>query len=94
MREFGARGDMAKQIPDGFPHHVLDDDPRRDTKLREMQRRAVGEAMAARTRQKFLAKAPDGFRGRVQAGPEGTPCARAAFLRRRGSSRRCRAVRA
>jgi hypothetical protein len=29
--------------------------------------------MAVRTRQHFLAKTPDGFRGRLQAGPEGAP---------------------
>jgi hypothetical protein len=29
--------------------------------------------MAARTRQQFLAKASDDFRGRVRAGPEGAP---------------------
>ena len=39
------------------------------------ERRAVGEGMAARTRQQFLAKTPDGFRGRLQAGPEGAPYA-------------------
>jgi type IV secretory pathway VirD2 relaxase len=47
------------------------EDPRRDAKLREVERRAVGEGMAARTRQEFLAKTPDRFRGRLQAGPEG-----------------------
>ena len=31
--------------------------------------------MAARTRQVFLAKVPDGFRGWVQAGPQGAPYA-------------------
>ena len=31
--------------------------------------------MAARTRQEFLAKTPEGFRGRVQVGPEGAPSA-------------------
>jgi type IV secretory pathway VirD2 relaxase len=54
---------------------IAPDDPRRDAKLREVERRAVGEGMAARTRQEFLAKAPERFRGRVQAGPEGAPYA-------------------
>ena len=31
--------------------------------------------MAARTRQEFLAKTPDRFRGRLQVGPEGAPYA-------------------
>ena len=31
--------------------------------------------MAARTRQEFLAKTPEGFRGRAQVGPEGAPYA-------------------
>jgi hypothetical protein len=31
--------------------------------------------MAARTRQEFLAKTPDGFRGRVRVGPEAAPYA-------------------
>ncbi len=47
------------------------DDPQRDVKLKELERRAVGEGMAARTGQQFLAKAPDGFRGHVKAGPDG-----------------------
>jgi hypothetical protein len=51
------------------------DDPRRDVKLKELERRAVGEGIAARTRQQFLARAPDGFRGHVRAGPEGAPYA-------------------
>jgi hypothetical protein len=51
------------------------DDPRRDAKLAELEREAVGEGMAARTRQQFLTKTPDRFRGRLQAGPEGAPYA-------------------
>ena len=54
---------------------IAPEDPRRDTKLREVERQAVGEGMAARTRQAFLAKTPDGFRGRVQVGPAGAPYA-------------------
>ena len=47
------------------------DDPRRDSKLRAIDRQAVGEAMAAQTGQQFLAKAPDRFQGRLQPGSEG-----------------------
>ena len=54
---------------------IAPEDPRRDAKLREVERQAVGEGMAARTRQAFLAKTPDGFRGRLQVGPEGAPYA-------------------
>jgi hypothetical protein len=49
------------------------DDPRRDLKLKELERRAVGEGMTARTGQRFLDKVPEGFRGYVKAGPEGAP---------------------
>ena len=46
------------------------EDRRRFGPLREMERRAVGEAITARTGQAFIADAPDGFRGRVaRAGP-------------------------
>jgi type IV secretory pathway VirD2 relaxase len=54
---------------------IAPDDPRRDAKPREIERRAVGEGIAARTRQQFLAKTPDRFGGRLQAGPEGAPYA-------------------
>ncbi len=54
---------------------IAPDDPRRDAKLRELERQTVGEGMAARTGQQFLAKAPDRFRGRLLAGPEGAPYA-------------------
>jgi type IV secretory pathway VirD2 relaxase len=54
---------------------IAPEDPRRDAKLREVERMAVGEGMAARTRQQFLAKAPDRFGGRLQMGPEGAPYA-------------------
>ena len=49
---------------------IAPDDPRRDAKLREVEREAVGEGIAARTGQQFLAKTPERFRGRLQAGPE------------------------
>ena len=46
------------------------EDRRRFGQLREMERRAVGEAITARTGQAFIADAPEGFRGRVaRAGP-------------------------
>jgi hypothetical protein len=54
---------------------VQPDDPNRAAKLREVERRAVGGQIAARSGQAFLTSAPDGFRGRVQladAGPSGT----------------------
>jgi Protein of unknown function (DUF3363) len=54
---------------------IAPDDPRRDAKLRKIERRAVGEGLAARTRQQLLGKAPDRFRGRLQAGPEAAPYA-------------------
>lgn len=49
------------------------DDSGRGAALRELERRAVGEQMAARLGQAFLATTPDGFRGRVQiqAAPTG-----------------------
>jgi type IV secretory pathway VirD2 relaxase len=54
---------------------IAPDDPHRDGKLREIERRAVGEGMAARIGQKFIAKTPERFRGKVRAGPEGVPYA-------------------
>jgi type IV secretory pathway VirD2 relaxase len=54
---------------------IAPEDPRRDAKLRELEKRAVGEEMASRTRQVFLAKTPDGFRGQLRVGPEGAPYA-------------------
>jgi type IV secretory pathway VirD2 relaxase len=49
------------------------DDPNRSAKLRELELRAVGGEMAARTRQAFLPTAPAAFRGRVQLGDAGSP---------------------
>jgi len=49
---------------------IAPDDPRKNAKLREIERLAVGERMATQTGQQFLAKTPERFRGRVQAGPE------------------------
>jgi hypothetical protein len=51
------------------------DDPHRDAAVRELQRRTVGEGMAAETRQQFVAKTPDRFRGRLQMAPDGAPYA-------------------
>ena len=45
---------------------VAPGDPDRVAQLRELQRRAVGEEVAARSRQKFLAQAPSKFRGRLR----------------------------
>jgi hypothetical protein len=45
---------------------VPPDEPHRTAKLRELQRRAVGDEIGARSGQTFLPTAPDGFRGRVQ----------------------------
>jgi type IV secretory pathway VirD2 relaxase len=48
-------------------------DRQRSSKLRELEHGAVGDRIAVRTGQKFLAKAPDAFRGRLQQGLEGSP---------------------
>jgi type IV secretory pathway VirD2 relaxase len=47
------------------------DEPNRWDHLREVERRAVGEGIAGRSGQTFLARAPDGFRGRLQAAGAG-----------------------
>ncbi len=54
---------------------ISPDDHRREAKLREMERLAIGEKIAARTGQHFLSKTPDRFLGKVLAGPEGVPYA-------------------
>jgi hypothetical protein len=54
---------------------IAPEDPRRDAKLLEVEREAVGKRMAVQTRQAFLAKTPDGFHGRLQVGPEEAPYA-------------------
>jgi type IV secretory pathway VirD2 relaxase len=53
------------------------DDPQRIAKLHELQRRAVGKEIAARSGQVFVPNAPDGFRGRVEFAnaPDGRPYA-------------------
>jgi type IV secretory pathway VirD2 relaxase len=52
---------------------IAADEMRDHAKLQELERRAVGERMAARTGQQFLAETPDRFRGRFQVGPAGVP---------------------
>ena len=51
------------------------DDPDRVAKLRELERRELGAEIAARSGLTFLARVPEGFRGRIQpaerAGPPG-----------------------
>jgi uncharacterized protein DUF3363 len=42
------------------------DDPDRVAKLRELERRALGAEIAARSGMTFLARVPEGFRGRIQ----------------------------
>jgi hypothetical protein len=39
----------------------------------ELARRAAGEAFARESRMTFLASVPEGFAGRVRAGPAGSP---------------------
>jgi len=41
-------------------------DPTRLRKLRELERRSVGEAVARQSGEQFLGKAPDGFRGQLR----------------------------
>jgi hypothetical protein len=45
---------------------IQPEEPARSEKLREMDRRAIGERLAARTGQRFVDAPPDGFRGRVR----------------------------
>jgi hypothetical protein len=50
---------------------VRADDPNRWERLSELERRAVGRGMAARSGQVFVAETPEGFRGRVGPGSAG-----------------------
>jgi hypothetical protein len=53
-------------------------DPDRTAKLRELERRGLGEGFAIRSGQTFLAEMPGAFQGRVQLperGADGTPYA-------------------
>ncbi len=52
---------------------IAGEETRDGSKLQELGRRAVGERIAARTGQRFLAETPDRFRGRLQVGLEGVP---------------------
>jgi len=52
---------------------VQPDDPNRSATLRDIERRALGGEIAARSRQAFLPNTPDAFRGRVQVGDAGSP---------------------
>ena len=52
---------------------IVADEPRDGLGRQEMERRAVGEQMAARTGQRFLVETPDRFRGRLQVGPAREP---------------------
>ncbi|MGH7438309.1 MAG: DUF3363 domain-containing protein [Polyangiaceae bacterium] len=54
---------------------VQPEDPNRSARLRELERRELGGELAARSRQTFVASAPDGFRGRVRVGDPGSPAA-------------------
>ena len=55
------------------------DDPDRVEKLRELERRALGAEIAARSGLTFLARVPESFRGRIQpAEGRGPPGAYAA----------------
>ena len=56
---------------------IAPDDPNRVAKLREMQRRALGTQIAARSGLAFLPRIPEGFRGRVQ--PAGSPALSGAY---------------
>ena len=52
---------------------IAPDDPRARCRGLDLERRAVGEEIARRSGQQFLEGAPNGFRGRLQSGPEGSP---------------------
>jgi type IV secretory pathway VirD2 relaxase len=52
---------------------IAPDDPQRDAKIDDLQRRAVGREFARQNGQEFLDSAPTRFRGRLQSGPEGSP---------------------
>ncbi len=52
---------------------IAPDDPQRGAKISDLQRRTVGREIARQSGQHFLESAPTRFRGRLQAGPEGSP---------------------
>ncbi len=47
-------------------------DPERQEKIRDLERRALGRALAQQKGQVFLEQAPDRLRGRLEPGPEGS----------------------
>ena len=49
------------------------DDPDRVAKLRDLERRALGAEIAARSGLTFLARVPEGFRGRIQPAERAGP---------------------
>jgi type IV secretory pathway VirD2 relaxase len=52
---------------------IAPDDPELDAKIRDLEQRTVGREIARQSGQEFLESAPARFRGRLQAGPEGSP---------------------
>jgi type IV secretory pathway VirD2 relaxase len=52
---------------------IAPDDPQRSVKISDLERRTVGREIARQSGQEFLESAPSPFRGRLQAGPEGSP---------------------
>jgi hypothetical protein len=51
---------------------IAPDDPQRDAKIRDIERRAVGKDLARQNGQEFLESAPTRFRGQLRSGPEGS----------------------
>jgi len=51
---------------------IARDDPERQEKIRDLERRALGRALARQNGQVFLEHAPDRLRGRLEPGPEGS----------------------
>jgi type IV secretory pathway VirD2 relaxase len=72
---FGAevQGSVQRRRQALLEQGIAPGDPQRDTKLQDLERRAVGRDLARQTGQEFLDGVPSRFRGRVQSGPEGTP---------------------
>jgi type IV secretory pathway VirD2 relaxase len=54
---------------------IAAEDPHRVAKLRELERRTVGEGIATQTGRQFLAATPERFRGRVEIGRDDAPYA-------------------
>jgi type IV secretory pathway VirD2 relaxase len=71
-RAVGRRADALRALG------IDPDDPTRLTKLRELERHALGQRFAARSGQSFLVEPPPNFQGRVELGDrgaDGTPYA-------------------